>query len=92
MDITSDQHQHPCWICSGTGRANLLAGMTTRICAMCNATGMVATVPGTTGEMVEAMVSLPGVPRRKLTAEDEARIDAMEEIVRACLAEMEAEG
>jgi hypothetical protein len=32
------------------------------------------------------------VPRRKLTAEDEARIDAMEEIVRACLAEMEAEG
>jgi len=41
--------------------------------------------------MVEAMVALPGLPRRKLTTEDLQRIRDIEEIVRACLAEIEAE-
>ena len=58
---------------------------------MCTGTGLVASVPSTASEMVEAMVALPGLPRRKLSSEDEARIDEIEEIVRQCLAEMDAE-
>lgn len=58
---------------------------------MCTGTGLVASVPSTTDEMVTAMLALPGIPRRELTAEDEARIRDIEEIVRACLAEMDAE-
>lgn len=58
---------------------------------MCHGTGMVASVPSTTDEMVEALLAVPGIPRRELTAEDLQRIDAIEEIVRACIADMEAE-
>lgn len=92
MDVVSEQSRHSCWICGGSGRANLLADTTTRICAMCSGSGMVASVPSTTDEMVTAMLAVPGIPRRELTAEDQQRIDAMEEIVRTCIEDMIAEG
>lgn len=92
MDVISDQHRHPCWICHGTGRAELLADSTTQICAMCAGSGLVASVPATTSEMVAAMAAVPNVPRYKFTPEDYARIDELEEIVRAVVAQMRAEG
>lgn len=92
IDIVSDQHREICWICGGSGRAELLAGLSTQICAMCDGSGLVASVPTTTSEMVTAMLALPHIRRRQLTAEDLRQIDALEEIVRACLAEMHAEG
>ena len=92
MDVASDRHCHQCWICDGTGRASLFADSTDDICAMCRGSGLVATVPSTASEMVEALLAVPDLPRRKLSFEDEVRIDVLEEIVRGCIEDMIAEG
>lgn len=91
MSVVSDRHREICWICHGSGRANLLADTSARICAMCSGTGLVGSVPTTTSEMVTAMLAVPGIPRIELTDDDHKRIDEIEEIVRACVAEILAE-
>lgn len=58
---------------------------------MCGGFGLVTSVPSTESEMVDALVAVSDFLRHQLTAKDQVQIDEIEQIVRQCLAEIEAE-